>query len=71
MSNPLTDVLTPTIRKYLYAALFLAGVVLGALKILGHDVGDYPEVLAYIGAALGLTAASNVTPSDAPEVPGD
>lgn len=62
--NPLEDVLTPTIRKYLYAALFVAGLVLGALKLLGHDVGSYPDVLAYIGAALGLTAASNVSPSD-------
>lgn len=63
MTNPLVNVLTPTIRKYLYAALFLGGVVLGALKILGHDTGNYPQVLAYVGAALGLTAASNASPT--------
>lgn len=67
--NPLTDVLTPALRKYLYAAFFLATVVFGALKIAGVDTGSSSDVLAYVGAGLGLTAASNVTHSD--EIPGD
>lgn len=70
--NPLTDVLTPGLRKALYALLFVAGVVLGALKIAGVDTGAAAEVLAYVGAALGLTAASNVTDNNAgAEVEGD
>lgn len=69
--NPLVDVLTPQIRKYLYAALFLAGVVLGALKIAGVDTGATADVLAFVGAALGLTAASNVKPEGTPPAPAE
>lgn len=61
MNSPLTDILTPTLRKYLYAAFALAGIVIGALAIAGVDVGKAPDVLAYVGIALGLTAASNVS----------
>lgn len=58
--NPLVNVLTPEIRKYVYAAFTLAGIICGALAIAGVDVGKTPDVLAYLGAALGLVAASNV-----------
>lgn len=61
-TNPLVDVLTPTIRKYVYAAYALAGLQLGAFAIAGWDTGKEGGVLAYLGAALGLTAASNVKP---------
>lgn len=60
--NPLTGILTPKVRRYLYAAFFVAGVALGALKLADVDTGATAQILAYIGAALGLTAASN-TPS--------
>jgi hypothetical protein len=70
MNNPLTDVLTPGVRKALYALLFLAGIVLGALKIADVDTGAAADVIAYVAAALGLTAASN-TGTSSPEVQGD
>lgn len=60
--NPLQDILTPAIRKYLYAAYGLAGLALGVLTIAGVSTGKTAEVLAYLGVALGLTAASNVKP---------
>lgn len=65
--NPLTDILTPTIRKYLYLAWTLATVVVGALNIADVDTGATVDVLAYLGAALGLTAASNVDTHEAGE----
>lgn len=64
--NPLTQILPAAARKYLYAAFALAGLVVGALAIGGVDVRQAPDVLAYIGIALGLTAASN-TPSVEPD----
>ena len=59
MSNPLTDIIPAKARKYVYAVFALAGIVIGALAIAGVDVGKAPDVLAYVGIALGLTAASN------------
>ena len=59
MSNPLQDIIPAKARKYVYAVYALAGVVIGALAIAGVDVGKAPDVLAYVGIALGLTAASN------------
>lgn len=59
----LTDIIPARFRKYVYAAFALAGLVTGALAIAGVDVGKTPDVLAYLGVALGLTAASN-TPTD-------
>lgn len=60
MSNPLTGVLPTKVRKYLYAAYALAGLVLACLQIAAVNTGKAPEVLAYIGAALGAVAGSNV-----------
>lgn len=58
-SNPLTDVLTPTLRKYLYALLFLAGIVYGAIQASG---GDWKKAVpAILAGLLGATAASNVS----------
>lgn len=62
MTNPLTDIIPAAARKYVYAAYALAIIVVGALSVGGVDVGKVPDVLAYIGGALALTAASNVTP---------
>ena len=58
--NPLTGLLPTKVRKYLYAAYALAGIILGALQVAEVNTGKAPEVLAYIGAALGGLAASNV-----------
>lgn len=60
--NLLTDVVPAHVRKYLYALFALAGIIVGACQIAGVDVGKVPEVLAYVGIALGLTAASNTPP---------
>lgn len=70
MSNPLTDIIPAGARKYVYAAYALAGVVIGALAVAGVDVGKAPEVLAFIGTALGLVAASN-TPNPVAKVDPD
>lgn len=58
--NILTDIIPARFRKYLYAAFALAGSVVGALAVAGVDVGKAPDVIAYLGIAFGLTAASNV-----------
>lgn len=65
--NILTDIIPATYRKYLYALFALAGIVTGALSIAGVDVGKTPDVLAYLGAALGLVAASNVPDNGEPQ----
>lgn len=64
MTNPLTGILPAAARRYLYAAYALAGVVLGCLQIADVQTGKTAEVLAYVGVALGITAASNVTHSE-------
>jgi hypothetical protein len=61
MSNPLVDIIPAGGRKYVYALYALAGIVVGALSVAGVDVGTAPEVLAFIGTALGLVAASNTS----------
>ena len=57
--NPLTEIVPARYRKYLYAAYALAGIIVGVLAVAGVDVRTAPEVLAYLGVALGITAASN------------
>lgn len=59
MNTLLTDIIPARFRKYVYAAFTVAGLIVGALAIGGVDVGKAPDVLAYLGAALGLVAASN------------
>lgn len=69
--NPLT-VIPAKYRQYVYLAYTLAVVVAGALAVAGVNTGKTNDVLAYLGAALGLTAASNVKPRAAkqPQHPG-
>jgi hypothetical protein len=62
MSNPLTELLPAIWRRRLYVLYALAALVVGALTIGGIDVGKVPDVLGYLGGALGLVAASNTTP---------
>lgn len=64
--NPLT-LIPARYRKYAYAGYALAVIAVGALAIAGVETGKATDVLAYIGAALGLTAASNVDTADAGE----
>lgn len=63
MSNPLVDVIPANVRRYVYAAYFLAGVIVAALAVAGVGVGKSPEVLAVIGPALGAVAYSNTPAS--------
>lgn len=65
--NLLTDIIPATGRKYVYALYALAGVIVGALAIAGVDVGKAPDVIAYLGIALGLTAASNTAATSSSE----
>lgn len=71
--NLLVDVIPAKYRKYLYAAFALAVAVVQVLGMLDIDTGVANEVLAYIGIALGLTAAANTAPKrrnpDAPDQP--
>lgn len=60
MSNPLTDVLPATVRKYVYAALFLTAVVLGVWQATD---GNVVETILGVLAALGFgTATANTKP---------
>ena len=61
--NPLTNVIPAEYRKYIYAAFTLVGIVVGALNIAGVNTGAAVEVIAYLGVALGATAAAN-TPTE-------
>ena len=70
MGNPLSGILTPQIRKWVYAVYSLAVVVVGALAIGGVDVGKAPDVLTYLGGVLSVTAASNVPTPDTNEPGG-
>lgn len=64
MTNPLQS-LPPRARYYLYLALALTGVFFGAAEVYGVTaVGPVAvdralKVVAYLGTALGVLAASN------------
>lgn len=58
--NPL-KYLPARYRKVAYGLYAAAAATVGALLVAGVDVGKAPEVLVYLGAALGLTATSNVS----------
>ncbi|MGI8458809.1 MAG: hypothetical protein ACR2LI_11955 [Propionibacteriaceae bacterium] len=83
MENPLTDILTPSIRRQTYLFYSLVTLAAGAIQIgfstagLGQPVWLRVSlaVIAFLGTGLGLTAASNVkntnpTPADAPATTG-
>ena len=57
--NPLTY-LPAKYRRVAYGLYALAVVVVGALAVAGVGTGKALDVLAYLGVALGITAASNV-----------
>jgi ABC-type transporter Mla subunit MlaD len=72
--NPLTQIPAQT-RMYIYMTYFAVGVLFGAIQVGAAAIPDAGQpnwltaalvVYAYLGTALGLTAASNVTSSDVP-----
>ncbi len=82
MQNPLVGFLTPGIRQKIYAGYALIGLLLGAAQV-GFSAAAQGQptwltvvlaIFAFIGTALGATAASNVqtapataTPAPAPQ----
>ena len=68
--NPLTNILSPTVRKYIYALYAVVGLVLSASKVATSAawVDTALAVVALVGTFLGATAASNVTPAVPPVV---
>lgn len=69
MNNPLSSI-PDRYRQLLYTALFLAGVVVGALNVAGVSTGKAIDVVAYLGSALGLVARSNMNQPEQ-QVPED
>lgn len=71
MQNPLVNFLTPNLRQGIYVVYALIGLVLGAIQVgLSAAAQGQPTwltvalaVFAFIGTALGATAASNVQTS--------
>lgn len=62
VSNPLTDILPASVRRYVYALWALIGLVLGAVQAFGSDPSWLPGALAvyaFVSTAIGVTAASN------------
>lgn len=68
MQNPLVDFLTPGIRQRIYFGYALIGLVLSATQV-GFSAAAQGQptwltvvlaIFAFIGTALGATAASNV-----------
>lgn len=57
MNNPLVDVLSPVVRKYLYALLFLAALVFAAFTAADGDWVVFAG--SVVTSLLGLLAASN------------
>jgi hypothetical protein len=70
-TNPLVNILGASARKVIYSAYALVGVVLGSIQVgIGAVDAATPDwlkvalaVFAYIGIAIGATAASNATDS--------
>jgi len=61
MTNPLTNVLTPKVRAWLYAVLFVAST---AFAVWQASDGDWKKFVGGVFAALmGLVAASNASPT--------
>lgn len=73
-ANPLIGILPAETRKMLYGVFSLLGLLLGAVQVGYSSAGaDQPtwmtvilSVYAFIGGALGATAASNTKTGSAP-----
>lgn len=68
MANPLIDILNPQTRKTVYAAYALIGLIVGCIQVgFGSVNASTPNwlkitlaIYAFLGTAIGATAASNV-----------
>lgn len=60
----LKDILPAKYRKAIYSLYAIAVVIAGALAVGGVDTGTTPDVLAYLGGALGVVAAANAGPTN-------
>jgi hypothetical protein len=68
VNNPLTDVMTPRIRKIVYFLYALVGLAVGAIQAgygaVNAAVPDWLKialaVYAFLGIGIGATAGSNV-----------
>lgn len=74
----LTDILTPEVRKPIYAIYAILGVLLGATQV-AYAAAEAGQpvwltvalaVFAFVGTALGFTAAAN-TPTESRHRQGD
>lgn len=72
MANPLTEIVPARARKGIYAGYAFAGLVVGATQV-GYAAAEAGQpvwltvtlaVYAFLGGALGFTAASNTPPRD-------
>lgn len=60
--NPLNQVLPPKVRLYVYAVVFVAGLIVTAVQA---AEGDWFEAVAFlIGSLSGALAGSNITPEE-------
>ena len=55
----LKDVIPAEWRRSVYALYAIAATVAGALAVGGVDTGQLPDVITYLGIAIGFTAAAN------------
>jgi protein-S-isoprenylcysteine O-methyltransferase Ste14 len=77
MANPLTEALPAKVRQIIYVAFAVAGVGVGATQV-GYASANIDQptwlnvtlaVFAFLGTALGITAASNIRKPDANDGP--
>jgi hypothetical protein len=61
MSNPLTNVFTPQVRRVVYVVATLAAAAWGAFEAADEDWRK--AVPLFLGALISLTAASNASPT--------
>ncbi|MEP7091205.1 MAG: hypothetical protein ABI776_13990 [Nocardioidaceae bacterium] len=70
-TNPLTGILSPSARKSAYAVYAAIGLLVGCIQV-GYGSLDAATpawlkvtlaIYAFIGTAIGATAASNVKPA--------
>lgn len=74
MSNPLVDIVPAAVRKIAYAVYATVGLILGCIQVgISAAGGGQPvwfnvslAVFAFLGGALGFTAASNTQPVENP-----
>lgn len=66
--NILIDIIPARARRYVYALVSLAALVLGALQVAGVDVTTALAVFTFITAATGLTAYANTNSQDAGDI---